>query len=92
MTIDRELTRTDLQALSNRDAVVSFFAGLGYQTDARITETCAAVGITADSLQRQIKHVERACIKEGGAGWAGECQDNDGIHGKNTEDIIKLCL
>lgn len=67
LTTDRNLSREDIQSLSNRDAVVSFFAGLGYQTDARLTQTCAAMGITADSLQRRIKHIERVGIKEGGA-------------------------
>jgi len=32
-----------------------------------MTQTCAAMGITAESLQRQIKHIERVGIKEGGA-------------------------
>ena len=67
ITADKELTRADIQSLANRDAVVSFFAGLGYSTDIRMTQTCAAMGITAESLQRQIKHIERVGIKEGGA-------------------------
>lgn len=64
---DKELTRADIQALANRDAIVSFFAKLGYRTDIRMTQTCAAMGITAESLQRQIKHIERVVLKEGGA-------------------------
>jgi hypothetical protein len=67
ISTDKELTRADIQALASRDAVVSFFAGLGYSTDARVTQTCVAMGITAESLQRQIKHIERVAIKEGGA-------------------------
>lgn len=68
MTItDKDLTRADIQELASRDAVVSFFAGLGYSTDVRMTQTCAAMGITGESLQRQIKHIERVGIKEGGA-------------------------
>ena len=64
---DKELTRADIQALANRDSIVSFFAKLGYSTDIRVTQTCAAMGITAESLQHQIKHIERVAIKEGGA-------------------------
>jgi len=64
---DKELTRADIQELASRDAVVSFFAGLGYSTDIRITQTCAAMGITAESLQKQIRHIEHVAIKEGGA-------------------------
>ena len=64
---DKELTKADIQELASRDAVVSYFAGLGYSTDVRMTQTCAAMGITAESLQRQIKHIERVGIKEGGA-------------------------
>lgn len=65
--IDKEFTRTDVQALSSRDAIASFFAELGYRTDVRLTQTCAAMGITAESLQRQIDNIERIAIKEGGA-------------------------
>jgi len=64
---DKELSRADVQELASRDALVSFFAGLGYSTDARITQTCAAMGITAESLQKQIRHIEHVAIKEGGA-------------------------
>ncbi len=64
---DKELTRTDIQALASRDSIVSFFANLGYRTDTRMTQTCAAMGITAESLQRQIKHIERVAVQEGGA-------------------------
>ena len=64
---DKELTRTDIQALASRDSIVSFFANLGYRTDTGMTQTCAAMGITAESLQRQIKHIERVAVQEGGA-------------------------
>jgi len=67
ISMDKELTRADIQEFASRDAVVSFFAALGYSTDVRMTQTCAAMGITAESLQRQIKHIERVGIKEGGA-------------------------
>ena len=36
--IDKELIRADIQALANKDVVVSFFAGLGYSTDIKMTQ------------------------------------------------------
>ena len=54
--LDREIRREDVQTLSNRDQVVAFFAALGYQTDARLAQTPANIGVTADSLTRQITH------------------------------------
>ena len=67
VTTDKELTRADIQTLADRDAIVSFFAELGYRTDIRMTQTCAAMGITAESLQRQIKQIEHVATQEGGA-------------------------
>jgi len=67
MTDDKDLTPSDIQVLSNRDALASFFAGLGYNTDARLPQTAAAMGITAESLQRQVTHIERLASQENGA-------------------------
>ena len=67
ISTDKELTRADIQELANREGIASFFAKLGYGTDVRMLQTCAAMGITAESLQRQVKHIERVAIKEGGA-------------------------
>jgi len=68
MDTDRELTKADIQSLSSRDSVASFFAALGYRTEARLPQTCAAMGITAESLQRQITYIERMALQEHGAG------------------------
>lgn len=64
---DKDLTPADVQALSARDGVASFFAHLGYRTDARLPQSAAAMGITAESLQRQIRHIERLAVHEDGA-------------------------
>ena len=64
---DKELTRLDIQALSSRDSLISFFAKLGYHTDKCMVQTCPAMGITADTLQRQIKSIERVAIEDSGA-------------------------
>jgi hypothetical protein len=57
--LDVEIRRDDVQALSSRDQVAALFAALGYQTDARLTQSAANLGITADWLVRQITHLER---------------------------------
>ena len=66
MTDDRDLSPSDIQGLSSRDALASFFATLGYHTDARIPQTVAAMGITAESLQREVSHIERLAAEEHG--------------------------
>lgn len=67
MSDDKDLSASDVQALSSRDGVVSLFASLGYGTDARLPQTAAAMGITAESLQRQVKHIERVAVQHEGA-------------------------
>jgi hypothetical protein len=64
---DKELTSADIQILANRDGVASFFASLGYDTDVRLTQTSAAMGITAETLQRQIKYIEQVAVQADGA-------------------------
>ncbi len=39
---DFDLTTDHLQALSNREAIVAFFAQLDYNTEARLRQTSAA--------------------------------------------------
>lgn len=56
----------DLQQLADADAVAAFFALLGYDTDARMTQTPAAMGITAESLQRKIRRIQRMADQEDG--------------------------
>ena len=67
MIDDKDLSPTDVQALAARNGVVAFFASLGYRTDTRLPQSVAAMGITADSLKRQIEHVERIAVHEDGA-------------------------
>lgn len=64
---DKDLNRLDIQVLANRDNVISFFAKLGYHTDRCLVQTCSAMGITAESLQRQIKSIERIALEDNGA-------------------------
>jgi hypothetical protein len=63
--LDREVRREDVQMLSSRDQVAALFAALGYQTDARLTQSPANLGITPDWLIRQITHLERLADQEG---------------------------
>ena len=63
--LDRDIRREDLQGVSNRDQVAALFAALGYQTDARLTQAPANLGITSESLVRQITHLERLADQEG---------------------------
>jgi len=59
LTADKALKASDIQSLSNPDAVASFFLGLGYNVDARIEQTASALGIANESLIRHIDHIEQ---------------------------------
>ncbi len=61
---DRQLTAGDIQSLSTRDAVAALFATLGWNVDERLPQTPAALGITAESLIRQIRHVEQIAVQD----------------------------
>ena len=67
MNDDKNLTASDVQTLASRDAVVAFFATLGYNTDSRQPQSAAAMGVAAESLKRQIEHVERIAVHSDGA-------------------------
>ena len=67
MIDDKNLTASDVQTLASRDGVVAFFAMLGYDTDSRQTQTVDAMGITAESLKKQVRHVERIALQDDGA-------------------------
>ena len=56
---DYELSRADVQLLASRDALAAFFAMLGYNTNHRLVQNSAAMGITTDSLKASITHIER---------------------------------
>lgn len=64
---DRNLTAADIQQLAHADAVVAFFATLDYDTSARLPQAPAAMGITAESLQRKVRRIERIADQEQGA-------------------------
>ncbi|MGD0947016.1 MAG: hypothetical protein ABSA52_06265 [Candidatus Binatia bacterium] len=65
LELDRGVRREDIQVLSSRDQVAALFAALGYQTDSRLAQSPANLGITADWLVRQITHPERLAEPEG---------------------------
>jgi len=62
---DLELGPPDIQSLSNVDEITAFFARLGYNTDARISQTPANLGITAEGTARPIKKIELIGDQEG---------------------------
>ena len=63
---DRDLRPSDIQALSNKDGLAAFWGSLGYSIDARLVQTPQAMGIGGDTLQRQIRHIERIADQENG--------------------------
>jgi len=62
---DYELSREDIQLLSSRDALVAFFAKLGYDTNDRLVQNVAAMGFTSDNLKSAITHIERLASQDG---------------------------
>lgn len=63
--LDIDLSRQDIQALSNAEAIAAFFARLGYDTETRTPQTAGNLGITADSTSRPIKKIELIANQEG---------------------------
>ncbi len=63
---DYELSRGDIQDLSNRDALAAFFAKLGYNTNERLIQNTAAMGFGSESLKSAITHIERLASEDGG--------------------------
>src|SRR5256714_5313860 len=61
---DLELSREDIQLLSNSDALAAFFAKLGYDTNDRLTQNVAAMGFTSDNLKSAITHIERLASQD----------------------------
>jgi type I restriction-modification system DNA methylase subunit len=55
---DRELGFSDIQTLCGAEQVSAFFATLGYNTDARIIQNPANLGITGETITRAIKNIE----------------------------------
>jgi TaqI-like C-terminal specificity domain len=63
---DFDLQSSQIQTLSTRDAIVAFFATLGYDTDARLTQTPSAMGFP-EALAHEITHIERIADHDAGA-------------------------
>ena len=63
--LDIDLSRQDLQSLSQAEAIAAFFARLGYNTEARTPQTAGNLGIAADSTSRPIKKIELIADQEG---------------------------
>jgi Eco57I restriction-modification methylase/TaqI-like C-terminal specificity domain len=61
---DLELSRADIQLLSNSDALAAFFAKLGYNTNDRLAQNVAAMGFSSDSLKSAITHIERLASQD----------------------------
>jgi hypothetical protein len=62
---DKEVTRQQIQSLNDIEAITAFFAYLGYDTNSRIQQTPANLGITPETIQRQIKRIERIADQQG---------------------------
>ena len=62
-TDDFEVSPSDIRTLSNRDSVAALFLTLGYNVD-RTLQSTAALGITSESVKRQIQHIERIAVQD----------------------------
>jgi len=62
---DKEVTRQQIQSLNDIEAIAAFFAYLGYDTNSRIQQAPANLGITSETIQRQIKRIERIADQQG---------------------------
>ena len=61
---DLNLRTSDIQSLSNVDAIASFFTSLGYNVE-RLPQTTAALGITNEALTRNIEEIEQIAVQDG---------------------------
>src|SRR5688572_14982368 len=64
---DVELQTSDVQELSSLGGVIGFFTRLGYNTEARLTQTAEAMGFTSDDLRHAVRHIELIADEEDGA-------------------------
>ncbi len=62
---DKEVSRQQIQSLNDIEAITAFFAYLGYDTNTRVQQAPANLGITAETIQRQIKRIERIADQQG---------------------------
>ena len=63
---DYELAASEVQALSGRAALIGFFARLGYNTNARLEQSFAAMGFSGDNLKTAVNHIERLASQDAG--------------------------
>jgi len=62
--LDLELSPHDIQALNSADALSAFFAGLGYNTNARTPQIPGNLGVTAEGTARPIRKIELIADQE----------------------------
>ena len=65
LTLDVELSPSDIQCLNTADAVAALFARLGYNVNERTVQAPGNLGITADGTVRPIKRIELIANQEG---------------------------
>ena len=63
--LDVDVTPDHVRSLTSADAVTAFFARLNYDTNARVKQTPANLGITTDGLAKQIKKAELIADHDG---------------------------
>lgn len=63
--LEVDLSHHDIQALNGPDGIAAFFAHLGYNTNARTSQTPGNLGITADGTVRPVKKIELTADQEG---------------------------
>ncbi len=56
--LDKDLRPDQIQAISNAEEVARFFLYLGYNTKERITQSPSNLGITNETLLKEIKKIE----------------------------------
>ncbi len=66
LTTDYDLKSSEIQQISNANALAGMFAALGYDVDTRLTQTPEAMGFP-ESLAREVKRIERIADHEQGA-------------------------
>jgi hypothetical protein len=58
LNTDCDLKPSDIQQISNANALTGMFAVLGYDLDTRLTQTPEAMGFP-ESLVREVKQIEQ---------------------------------
>jgi hypothetical protein len=66
LTTDYDLKSSEIQQISNANALAGMFAALGYDVNTRLMQTPEAMGFP-ESLVREVKRIERIADHEQGA-------------------------